>query len=74
MKVYSRHNRAFCEGEHPPKEIFFGASWVSVDFISPRPAALTQQALSWPRLPGALDAMEAWQPSAPWMRELPSLW
>ena len=30
-----------------------------------RPAALTQQAISWPRLPGALDAMDGWQPAVP---------
>ena len=71
MKVYGRHNGALYEGEHPPKENFFGASWVSAgptsDFTPHRPAVLTQQALSWPRLPGALDAMEAWQPFVPWL-------
>lgn len=38
----------------------------NLEDAEPRPAALTQQALSWPKLPGALDASEPWQLSAPW--------
>lgn len=37
------------------------------------PAALTQQAISWPRLPGALDAMDGWQPAELVVR-LAALW
>eukprot|EP00435_Cladocopium_sp_Y103_P065295 s1184_g27.t1 len=37
------------------------------------PAALTQQALSWPRLPGALDSMDGWQPAELVVR-LAALW